>query len=119
MQKIKDDKYEIISCHVKIDKICIHITLKFANYGGEYLATAFKCSAQIKAQAKTKKKFQKFQSKNKQPAIYLASKKESATEPLEKELNTGIIFQIKSLKPQSFELSLYKEHMSKKFINIK
>ena len=70
LHKVKNHKCGVNGCNTKVGKNGTHITLKCANCGGNHQATAFRCSARLKAQAEgSKEKVKKSKSKDKQPAI--------------------------------------------------
>ena len=54
--KMEDHWCGVTGCTVKMGKICIHILPKYANCGAKHQATAFKCLAKLKAQAKAWRK---------------------------------------------------------------
>lgn len=67
--KVEDRKFGVTGYTTKMGKICTHITPKCANCGRNHQATAFKCPARSKAQAKAwREKVQRGQGKDKQPA---------------------------------------------------
>lgn len=82
--KVEDHRYGVTGCKVRMGKICTHVTPKCANCRGKHQATAFRCPARLKAQAKAwKEKVKKSQAKDKQPATHLAPEEESALGPTE------------------------------------
>lgn len=42
MYKVENHKYKVISCTIKIGKICIYIILKCAKYNAKHQAIEFK-----------------------------------------------------------------------------
>lgn len=49
--KAENHRCGVISCIVKMVKICTYITLKYANCGAKHQATIFKCPTRLKTQA--------------------------------------------------------------------
>ena len=80
-------------------KIWTYVIPKYANYRSKYQAIAFRCLARLKAQAKIqRKKFKKFQVKDKQPATFAAAKEEPEAESNKIEVDISLTFQIKNLE---------------------
>ena len=110
--KAENHRCGVIGCTRKMGKICTHVTPKCANCGGNHQAIAFKCSAQLKAQAEAwRKKAKKSQAKDKQPATYIASEEKPEIGSSKMELDTAVTLWAKSPQPQSSELSSFEDNM--------
>ena len=112
LHKAENHRCGVTGCKVKMGKICAHVTPKCANCGGSHQATALKCAARLKAQAKAwKNKAKKSQAKDKQPAACVTPEKEPAGGSNEMELDTAVTIWTGTLGQQSSELSSFEDDM--------
>ena len=87
--KAKDHRCGVTGYTVKIGKICTYVTLKCANCGRKHQATAFRCPARAKVQAKAwKERSKRLQTKKKRPASPINMEKEPETTSNEMELDS-------------------------------
>ncbi len=112
LHKVKNYKYGLTGCSIKVGKICKYIILKYASCGRNHQATAFRCPARLKAQAEAwKEKVKKSKAKDKQPATNRAFEEESAFGSSSIELNTEVISYARDLEREFSGLSLQGDNM--------
>ncbi len=116
--KTENHRCGVTGCILKMGKLCTQVIPKYANCGGSYKATAFKCPARLKAQAEAwKAKAKKSKVKEKQPTIYPTSKEKPAIyaiseeEPVIRsvkiELDIVVTLWTRNSKQQFSQLSLF------------